>query len=336
MQYKNLVMGGTFDRLHDGHAAQLQVAFELSHHVTIGLSTETLIKNKVLAELIEPFEMRQKVLRSYILNHWPKAQFSIIPIYDMYGPTLSDESFDSIVVTEDSYKNGIKINEDRVWKDMSELKIIVAPLLHAKDGGALSSSRIRLGQIDRHGRPYLALFRKTLSVPSELKDSLRLPLDITTGVTADYKETARKAISHITLKKSSLIITVGDIVTETLSQEGLIPHISIIDNKSDGKILSRDSNHITYDFINPAGTIQKKSVTWLSKIFQKFTKNQNSICVTVDGEEDLLALPCILLAPLNAVVIYGQKDHGIVLNFVTEELKHKARALVEKFVAPRP
>jgi len=43
----------------------------------------------------------------------------------------------------------------------------------------------------------------------------------------------------------------------------------------------------------------------------------------VTGEEDLLALPAIVLAPLGSVVLYGQYDKGVVINEVTEELKKK-------------
>ena len=51
----------------------------------------------------------------------------------------------------------------------------------------------------------------------------------------------------------------------------------------------------------------------------------------VKGEEDLLALPAILFAPLNSVVLYGQIDLGVVMVEVTEEKKKGVEEILKKF-----
>jgi len=51
----------------------------------------------------------------------------------------------------------------------------------------------------------------------------------------------------------------------------------------------------------------------------------------IKGEEDLLTLPAILLAPLGAIVIYGQKDVGAVVVEVTEEIKQKISNIINQF-----
>jgi uncharacterized protein (UPF0218 family) len=53
--------------------------------------------------------------------------------------------------------------------------------------------------------------------------------------------------------------------------------------------------------------------------------------IVVAGEEDLLALPAILLAPLGAIVLYGQWDRGAILVKVNEEKKKEVLGIVEKF-----
>ena len=53
--------------------------------------------------------------------------------------------------------------------------------------------------------------------------------------------------------------------------------------------------------------------------------------IKVKGEEDLLALPAILLAPLHSIMLYGQMDMGIVMVEVTEEKKKEVMEILKKF-----
>lgn len=70
MKYKKLALGGTFDRLHRGYEKILETAFSLAEYVYIGLvSSEELLKNKELREKIEPYETREKNLRTYLQSY---------------------------------------------------------------------------------------------------------------------------------------------------------------------------------------------------------------------------------------------------------------------------
>ena len=53
--------------------------------------------------------------------------------------------------------------------------------------------------------------------------------------------------------------------------------------------------------------------------------------IVIKGEEDLLVLPASLLAPLGAVVVYGQADFGIILVKVDESIKEKIYGLIKQF-----
>ena len=55
----------------------------------------------------------------------------------------------------------------------------------------------------------------------------------------------------------------------------------------------------------------------------KLIKQNIDSLIVVDGEEDLLALPSILFAPINTHVLYGQPNAGLVIVSVTESLKVK-------------
>ncbi len=60
------------------------------------------------------------------------------------------------------------------------------------------------------------------------------------------------------------------------------------------------------------------------------TDNKKTV-IKIEGEEDLLALPLVLLAPLESVVLYGQPDQGVVLIRVTETKKNEVLTLLKKF-----
>ena len=56
-------------------------------------------------------------------------------------------------------------------------------------------------------------------------------------------------------------------------------------------------------------------------------KDESTIIV-VDGEEDLLALPAIALAPLTSVILYGQPDEGLVIVKVDEGIRSIATKML--------
>ena len=53
-----------------------------------------------------------------------------------------------------------------------------------------------------------------------------------------------------------------------------------------------------------------------------------SVLVRVDGEEDLAALPAVLVAPDGAAVVYGQPGEGMVLVTVDEARRDRCRDLL--------
>ena len=62
----NLIgLGGSFDHLHDGHHFLLKTAAKLGNHLTIGLTTDEMIKHKNHYEKIQAFNVREKVLRNF-------------------------------------------------------------------------------------------------------------------------------------------------------------------------------------------------------------------------------------------------------------------------------
>jgi uncharacterized protein (UPF0218 family) len=53
--------------------------------------------------------------------------------------------------------------------------------------------------------------------------------------------------------------------------------------------------------------------------------------IIVDGEEDLLAIPAVLEAPLRALIVYGQPSQGIVVVEASSQRKAKLAKLLDEF-----
>jgi len=145
---KKVVLGGTFDILHRGHEALLKKAFELGK-VTIGLTSDKFAQ-KLKKRKITPFKERKKNLENFIKERFGKKA-KIVKINDIFGPTLK-ENFDFIIVSKETLKNALKINQKRKKLRKESIKIVKIEMVLAEDGKPISCTRIREGKIDREGK----------------------------------------------------------------------------------------------------------------------------------------------------------------------------------------
>ncbi|KAH0560570.1 bifunctional coenzyme A synthase [Cotesia glomerata] len=148
--YNNTVLGGTFDRLHNGHKILLSKAIlECSNKLTVGVTDSSMISRKILWELIEPCEKRMTALREFLNDVNPNLIYDIVPISDVYGPTKDDPSFEMIVVSEETQRGAAKVNELRLEKGLNQLDIEVVKLVedsHHRNNeeNKISSSNYRI------------------------------------------------------------------------------------------------------------------------------------------------------------------------------------------------
>jgi phosphopantetheine adenylyltransferase/uncharacterized protein (UPF0218 family) len=329
-KYKHGVLGGTFDHLHLGHKRLLDIAFTLSKKVTIGLATEDLYKQKFLANLIEDYNTRENQLKKYLKEKNYISRADVNPLKDIFGPTLEKNDINAIFVTQTTFPNASIINEERNKKGLPALEIITVPFVKDETGEVITSEKIRLGEIDREGHVYMNMFKdkKKLKLPTNLREKLRHPIG--------------KALTDINkinecITKQSLLISVGDIVTKSLKEIHCEPDIAIIDLKTrrqvmDKNLLEEYKKKEKRMYANEAGTIQKEVVNVYKKAIKNNIENQKKQTIIIDGEEDLLTLPAILLAPLHSIVCYGQFDlNALILVEVTEEKKNFVSGLLQQF-----
>lgn len=155
--YKSVVLGGTFDRLHNGHKIFLSEAIlRCTEKLTIGVTDTNMLQSKLfiiefkmkfyfcfnfkiilsfiflgktLWELIEPCSLRISSLKDFVEDVDPCILYNIVPISDMYGPTKNDPNFEMIVVSEETKKGGDLVNDKRLENGLKKLDIYIVKLI---------------------------------------------------------------------------------------------------------------------------------------------------------------------------------------------------------------
>jgi uncharacterized protein (UPF0218 family) len=142
-----------------------------------------------------------------------------------------------------------------------------------------------------------------------------------------YQETMRKLKQLVEKEKPRMLISVGDRVSENLSNNGFTPKIYIVDNKIMRKKI--DPIKLTVEKIlhtkNPPGTITQEAL----KTIQSAIKDSQTVKIVVEGEEDLLTLAAIFYAPEHSFVVYGQPKKGIVIVKVTTDKRTEVTKLLK-------
>lgn len=141
--FNKLGMGGSFDHLHEGHKYLIKIALSLSRKVIIGLTTQSLLKNKKFPSKIETYKTREENLKGFIKTFADISRVEIIPLEDPYGPPIHEPDYESIIVSQETYKTALKINEIRENKGFNPLIIIVIPIIKDYKNQKISSTAIR-------------------------------------------------------------------------------------------------------------------------------------------------------------------------------------------------
>jgi pantetheine-phosphate adenylyltransferase len=147
------VLGGTFDRLHAGHAALLATAVRSGRRVSVGLTTAAFLRAhpKPAGPRIQPYRLRRAALARWLSAHAPKGTWRIVPLADRFGRSVAP-GVDLLVVSAETATGGKAVNRERRRRGLPEVPVAIVPLVLGDDLEPLSSRRIRAGEIDRRGR----------------------------------------------------------------------------------------------------------------------------------------------------------------------------------------
>lgn len=323
MRFNHSILGGTFDHFHAGHAHFTRAAFDKSENVTIGLTSNKFAQSKPFPHTIEDYKTRRKNLESFLEKNKFLNRTNIVTINNIYGTTLDEKKIDAIFVTAHGVPAARIINQKRIGSNFPKLTVVKVTYLRGEDGKIISSTRIRSGEIDRLGHVYEKIFQNSeLVLPDDLREQ--------TKNTPQGKLIKSNSELAMCVRDANFIIAIGDVISSNLIDLGRQADVSVIDYKIKRKSVRNKIFKPTLEAENEPGTIHSDAVRILKKaIDQALEENKQIIRAT--GEEDLLALPATLLAPLGSLIIYGMPGVGAIAAEVTEEQKERVRKLLEKF-----
>ncbi len=145
-----IATGGTFDIIHKGHIELLKKAFEISSNVIIGLTSDELAEKKG-KKITNDYSTRLSSLISVIEQKFPGSTFRISKLENDFGPAVLEEGVQAMVVSEETSFQGEILNKLRAEKNLPSVKIVVVPMVLAKDRKIISTTRIINSEIDYEG-----------------------------------------------------------------------------------------------------------------------------------------------------------------------------------------
>lgn len=174
-------------------------------------------------------------------------------------------------------------------------------------------------------------------LPSTLRDSLRTPIGKV--YIGSPLETTQKAIHYIKGYNNPFVTSIGDYCTKQLLDMDFFPDIIIYDGKTRrNDSLSLDlSKYQLIDVINPPEWITNDSWNNIKNTISFCTSNKCRVAIRIQGEEDLLVIPVVLLSPIGSMIVYGQppfdkrENGGIVVILVDSDLKIRVKSILKRF-----
>ncbi len=141
------------------------------------------------------------------------------------------------------------------------------------------------------------------------------------------------------LHPGDVVIAVGDVVSLTLKQFGFNPRLFVCDFQTQrgepSPIYEQELGswgNVAIHVQNPAGSITRQAWDAIRiGLDREEGADDEPVRIVVEGEEDLLGIPCFLEAPVGSKVLYGLAGKGVVVVEITRELQDRVRKLLARF-----
>lgn len=130
-----------------------------------------------------------------------------------------------------------------------------------------------------------------------------------------------------------LVVAVGDVVTQMFLNAGVVPKLMVIDGFTqrgavvENALVGLPTHGVKRVTVaNPAAALTQQLIVAMDSAL----KGKGTTVITVKGEEDLAALPAMIMAPEGAAVCYGQPHRGVVIVIVTPEVRRRATDILHQ------
>ncbi|HHQ44701.1 MAG TPA: DUF359 domain-containing protein [Candidatus Altiarchaeales archaeon] len=157
-------------------------------------------------------------------------------------------------------------------------------------------------------------------------------------LTPRLREALKKPLGEVSktldrVGEDDTIICVGDKASQALIEAGFKPKIIVYDGLTMRTPIQLPYSIKKFDGVleeieNPAGRLEPEAFELVAKALGR----EGSTKISVDGEEDLIALAAIRLAEDGALVIYGQPGEGLVFVRVDGNVKDKVESILEEMI----
>ncbi|NKQ38343.1 MAG: DUF359 domain-containing protein [Methanosarcinales archaeon] len=172
---------------------------------------------------------------------------------------------------------------------------------------------------------------ETIFLSEIFREKLRIPFGkLYNGIGISVISKIRKDVSN-----AVKVISVGDATLFQLLESNIIPDLMIVDELIQRKPISetisiaiKKATKFKKIVNNPPGSITLNLIEEIEDALSKTVPIQ----ILVKGEEDIAALPVMLMAPISSIVLYGQPNEGLVLVKITESKKQEIRKLFNQII----
>jgi pantetheine-phosphate adenylyltransferase len=102
-------------------------------------------------KLQNDYSKRLETLVNTIEKNFPNKKFEVSLLDNDFGPAVFEKEVQALVVSGETSKQGEILNYLRKEKKLPAVKVIVVPMVLAKDGTRISTTRIKNQEIDFDG-----------------------------------------------------------------------------------------------------------------------------------------------------------------------------------------
>ncbi len=165
-------------------------------------------------------------------------------------------------------------------------------------------------------------FGRHLRLPDGMRKELRVPL----GRILDEMSFAKE------IKRMGPLVTIGDYCTMQALKASARPRVAAVDLRIERH---DDSGVMEYSFSREAEVLEVENPpahitpsVW--RALEMAFGGDGNYMIRIQGEEDLVALPAIALAPTGFAVVYGLPGKGAVVVDVNDETRSRVGTILSR------